>query len=148
MTEVRLTMMVRRKPGMTREQFRDAYENWPTHSGLRIFGHLWKGYKRQYIDGGAPFTAQERDPAEAADIVDDPPFDCISEITFHDMAAFEESNRLAAIPENRRMVREEEDQLYDRANCWTIVTTNVEYDPPVDSAAMGNIHTAHLKKDE
>lgn len=147
MSAIKLILAVKRKPGLSAEEFREIYENMQTHVGLRLFGHLWTSYRRHYIEGGQTFAADESVPV-AGNLATQPfAFDCISEIVYPNMEALQESARIAAIPENHRLIVEEEEALFDRPACWTLTCKVVDYDPPIDSAKMGNPHTAHLLKD-
>lgn len=143
MSAVKLILMVKRRPDLSAEAFRELYENWPTHAGLRLMGHLWTSYRRHYVEGGQMFIAAKSVPV-GGNYADDPvPYDCISEIVYPDMAALEEAARIAAIPENKAMIEEEEEALFDRSKCWTLMCKVADFDPPVDAVRFGNVHIPH-----
>ena len=50
----------------------------------------------------------------------------ITEIIYRDMDALEESNRIAAIAENKRLLAEEEESMFDREGCYAAVVEVVE----------------------
>lgn len=104
---------LKRKPGITHEQFRDHYEN--SHSVLakRHFGHLFTAYRRNYKtdcwgggvtgpDGTAGFGPREWE------------FDCIAEWETRDEAAFDEIMRLVAHSEIAPLFYEDEEHFLDR----------------------------------
>jgi hypothetical protein len=118
---VKLILLLKRKPGLSREEFRDAYENRHRRLGMEKVGHLLTSYRRHYLGPGSTFAAaapvptDERAPAAV-------PYDVVTEMVFPDMASLEECNRIVGEPTTRRMFSEDEESLFDRANCWTILT--------------------------
>jgi hypothetical protein len=132
---IRVINIVKRKPGMTHEEFRRRYETGHSRLALKMFGHLWTGYRRYYIKNANSFLAASgiasygKGQAECA-------CDAISEVIFPDMRALEESNRIASISENKRILEEDEATLFDRPNCWVAVADTVEDDPPTVYAEL------------
>jgi len=109
---VKTILMLRRKPGMTPEAFRQEYETGHSRLGLKLFGHLWVSYKRHYPQASFTF-ADGPQPA---------PYDAITEVVYRDQAALEESGRIAAA--NKKLLDDDELRLFDRPNChMTIVET-------------------------
>ena len=45
-----------------------------------------------------------------------------------DISALEEMNRIASLPENKRLLSEDEERLFDRKGCWTSVCEVQEED--------------------
>lgn len=104
---------LKRKPGITHEQFRNHYEN--SHSVLakKHFGHVMTAYRRNYKtecwgggatgpDGAASFGPREWD------------FDCVTEWETEDEAAFEEIMRIVTLPEIAPLFYEDEEHFLDR----------------------------------
>ena len=116
---VKVMLMLRRKEGMTPDEFRAAYEEGHSRLGLRLFGHLWSEYRRNYLGAANSFAAESGTPTDAAPADSECPYDVITELVFKDRAALEEMNRIAAIPENKRLLSEDEETLFDRERCWT-----------------------------
>ncbi len=69
------------------------------------------------------FAAESGTPtdATASESESECPYDVITELIFEDMAALEEMNRIAAIPDNTRLLSEDEETLFDREGCWTAI---------------------------
>ena len=106
---IKKLVMVKRKPGLTPEQFRDGYENSHSRIAVRLFGHLWLEYRRNYVLTGYNFTNDEGN----ADTVH---FDAISEFILPDQAALDEMNRISM--ENHEMIKEDEARWFDQSHCW------------------------------
>jgi hypothetical protein len=109
----KIVWLLKRKPGITHEQFRDHYEN--SHSVLakKHFGHLLTAYRRNYNaeswgggvtgpDGSAGFG-----PREWA-------FDCIAEWEMRAEADFIEIMRLVALPDIAPIFYADEEPFLDR----------------------------------
>jgi len=118
---VRRIVMVRRKAGLTPEQFRDGYENSHSRIAVRLFGHLWLSYRRNYLTTGHKFA----DGSETA-VAGDTGFDAISEFVLRDEAALAEMGRIAM--ENFAMIKEDEAKWFDQSHCWTMACDSVEED--------------------
>jgi len=118
---VKSILMLKRKQGMTPEEFRTAYETRHRPTALRLFGHLWLTYRRNYLGPGSSFAAAAGTPTndDASETLC--PYDVITEIIYRDMDALEESNRIAAIAENIRLLAEEEESMFDREWCYAAV---------------------------
>jgi hypothetical protein len=125
---IKVIIMVKRKAGLTPEQFRHAYETGHSRLALKLFGHLWLEYRRHYLKGANSFVAAAGIPGYGAGQAECA-FDAISETVFPDMDALQESNRIASLPENKRMLAEDEERLFDRHNCWVAVADMVSDDP-------------------
>jgi hypothetical protein len=132
---IKVIVMVKRKPGMTHEEFRERYETGHSRLALKLFGHLWTEYRRHYIKNANSFAAASGIAGYGKGQAE-PAYDAISETIFPDMAALQESNRIAAIPENKRVLEADEATLFDRPNCWVAVADMVEDDPHAVHAAL------------
>ena len=122
----KMIMMLKRKKGMTPEAFRHAYETGHSRIGLRLFGHLWIKYTRNYIGPGGTFAGI--DGSLPAHLAATAPYDAITEMVFKDAAALEEVQRISGIPENKKLLAEDEKNLFDRDACWINVVEVVEED--------------------
>ena len=111
--------LLKRKPGITLEQFRDHYENSHAILGKKYLGHLLVHYKRNYKtgiwgggvpteDGGSSFGPREWD------------YDCIAEWGMPDEAAFDEIMRIFADPEIGKIFYEDEEHFLDRGSVTLI----------------------------
>ena len=102
--------LLKRKPGITHEQFREHYETSHAELGKRYVGHLMLGYHRHY-DGAKKAGASFSTPLSS--VTD---YDCISEWVMRDEAAFEEAMRIMAVPENLKIFLEDETHFLDSAS--------------------------------
>lgn len=125
---VKVIAMLRRKEGTTPQEFRVAYEERHSRIGLRLFGHLWTEYRRNYLGPANSFAAESGTPTDATGAETDCLYDVMTEFVFPDLAALEEMNRIAAIPENKRLLSEDEETLFDREGCWVSVCEVLEED--------------------
>ena len=113
-------VMVKRKTGLSPEAFRDGYENSHSRIAVRLFGHLWLAYRRNYLLTGGNFASG------AQDGVDRIGFDAVSEFILRDEAAVEEMRRIAL--ENLVMLKADEARWFDQARCWTVACETIEED--------------------
>jgi hypothetical protein len=132
---VKVVMMLKRKPGMTHEEFRHAYETGHSRLGLKLLGHLWLEYRRHYVNNANNFLGEAGIPNYGSGH-GECPCDAISEMVFPDMAAVEESNRIASLPENKRMLAEDEERMFDRPNCWITIVEMMTDDPRAAHAEL------------
>ena len=121
-------LMIRRKPGLSPEAFRSGYEARHVPTALRLFGHLWTAYRRNYAVTAERFSAEVGTPTEARAGRIDAPFDVVTEMEFADPGTLEEMNRIATEPENMRLLAAQEEALFDREHCWTSMCEVVEAD--------------------
>jgi hypothetical protein len=118
---VKLVLLLKRKPGLSREEFRDAYETRHRRLGMEKVGHLLLEYRRNYLGPGSTFAAAAPVATDGQPLAE-VPYDVVTEMVFRDMAALEECNRIVGEPATRKMFSEDEETLFDRASSWTIVT--------------------------
>lgn len=119
----KMLVMVKRKIGLTPEEFRHGYENYHSRLGVELFGHLWAEYRRNYIGGGHSFSQRgvgEPDgPSEIG-------FDAISEVVFK----YEDSlARMAVISAaNRDRIIEDESRWFHKKRSWMVTVDTMEED--------------------
>lgn len=106
--------MLKRKPAITPEQFRDHYEKSHAVLAHNYLGHLLLEYKRCYNagtwGGGAPTEpAGSFGPMKWE-------YDCVTEWVTPDEAAFNEIIRLAADPVIGKIFYDDEENFLDRAS--------------------------------
>jgi hypothetical protein len=109
----KIAWLLRRKPGITFEQFRDHYENSHAVLGQRYFGHLIQSYTRNYNLRPEPAagTASGIDRVIAAKPWD---YDCITEWEMRDEAALNEVFALLFDPEIGKIFHDDEEHFLDR----------------------------------
>lgn len=108
---IKKIVMVKRKPGLSPEQFRDGYENSHSRIAVELFGHLWTEYRRNYLTTGYSFTGENG----GADEID---FDAVSEFVLRDQEALDEMGRIAM--ENTVRIKEDEAKWFDQSRCWVV----------------------------
>ena len=116
---VKKIVMVRRRQGLTPAEFRAGYEGSHSRIAVRLFGHLWLSYRRNYLTVGHRFTGGGETQGP-----DDAGFDAISEFVLRDAAAEAEMSRIAL--ENWDMIKEDEARWFDQTHCWTMACESVE----------------------
>lgn len=110
---IKILWLLKRKAGVTPEQFRERYER---HSrlGQEIAGHLIYRYKRNYKietrGGGTPTTHDGTGKFGPIDWE----YDCISEVCFADEAAYQENSRIFADPVHAERFYKDEEDFLDR----------------------------------
>ena len=109
----KLILFVKRKPGLTHEQFRAHYES--THAPLarRVLPWLDR-YTRNFL---TPFPGQP-----------EPPYDCVTEFWFKDEAALRASIEWTRSEAGQVLARDEENFM-DRPTMITFLADEVESGP-------------------
>lgn len=115
----RVLVLLKRKPGLTFDEFRDHYEASHAKHGERYFGHLFASYRRNYIAEGTRFC----DGA-----VIENAYDCVTELVFREVGDYAELRRIASDPEVQRVLSEDEAKFLDRTLCDNAVVTLMESD--------------------
>jgi hypothetical protein len=114
---------LRRKPGMSHEQFREHFETSHVPLAMKHLGHLFVEYRRNYAAtawfGGDPRRSDGGFGPKDWD------HDCISEWVLADQAAFDELNRIMSDPEVSRLFKEDEDRFVDREG-FVMIPVQVE----------------------
>lgn len=122
---VRMMVLIKRKPGLTAEQFREGYETGHARMAVRLFGHLWSEYRRHYLGSANSFAQGQGVPTDGAP--SEAPsigFDVITEFVFRDAAGLAENNRILLA--NLAEIEADEARWFDRPNCWLITCDTVE----------------------
>lgn len=119
--------LLRRKSGMTFEQFRHHYENTHAKLGQAYFGHLFLAYRRNYnvssgVEGISHFNLSD--------------VDCIAEWDMRDEAAFREYLRLGSDPVVGAIFREDSARFLDSGASQMIVCEALDTGPGNGAEAM------------
>jgi hypothetical protein len=91
-------MLLKRKQGLTMEQFRNHYDGKHVPLVKKHLGHTFKDYVRHFVQSGTPegaFPGSKFDATEENNL----PYDVVTVITFKDDAALKEFQRLSASPD-------------------------------------------------
>lgn len=115
----RVFVLLKRKPGMSFEDFRNHYENGHALLGEKYFGHLFASYRRNYIPGGMRFSDGEN--GECA-------YDCLTELVFRDPEGYRELKRIAGSPEVHAILKADEEKFLDRTLSMNAISEPIESD--------------------
>ena len=115
---IKLVMPMKRRPGMSVEEFRDYYE-----SRHRLIGEKYlKGYAEKYIR-----RFVDPLPDRQGELYD-PEYDVILEIWYPDEATFKACGTHLSSPDIAREIREDEERLFDMRFMRSYLVTEVESD--------------------
>lgn len=114
----KLIILIKRKPGMTREEFEHHYETSHAVFGKRTQGHLWDKYVRNYTTALLEYQPEANDSDDS--------YDAITEIWVKDDAALEEMGRIINEPENNKWVLEDEEKFQDRLKTRILIVKEVD----------------------
>jgi hypothetical protein len=111
--------MIRRKPGLSHEQFRKHMEESHARLAQKYVGHLFVEYRRNYAKE-ASFGGDLREPGSG---FGPKPwqFDCISEWIMASEKDYLEVRRIMGQPEIDRQFHEDEDRFLDRTSVVMVV---------------------------
>jgi hypothetical protein len=115
---IKIVILIKKKPGMSREDFINHYETSHSVMGKRMLGHLWSKYIRNYPKGLVEYQPEA--------ISMDGTYDAITEIWLKDEDALAEMTRLINVPENNRIILEDEEKFQDRQHTRLFVVDEVE----------------------
>jgi hypothetical protein len=112
---VRIMWLLRRKPGISFEQFCDHYENSHAVLGAKYLGHLMTGYRRRYVLPAEQVAARSASMGAvlAAKAWD---YDCIAEWDLVDEAAFDQVVATLSDPVIGKIFHDDEEHFLDRAS--------------------------------
>ncbi len=116
---MKMIVMVKRKTGLTPQQFRDGYEGSHSRIAVELFGHLWSSYRRNYLTSGYAF-----EPIGNVAGADEVGFDAVSEFVLKDAGARAEMGRIAALHEAR--IKEDEAKWFDQTRSFLVACETVE----------------------
>lgn len=106
---------LKRKPGLTAEEFRRHFETSHAPLAEKHFGHLLVDYRRNYV-------SEVSGPGAGSQGAFD--FDCLSEWTLADEAAYGEILAILAVPEVGRAIGEDSQKFIDNP-ATVLFTTSV-----------------------
>jgi hypothetical protein len=113
---IRMVVLVARRPDLSHEEFRRGYETSHAPLAVRLFGHLWLSYRRNYVRSSRNFAGVHQSLE----------YDAISEFVLRDAAALEEMGRIGVA--NQKLIHEDEERWFDRARCWIVSCETIEDD--------------------
>jgi EthD domain len=124
---VKILWLIKRKAGVTPEQFRERYER-HARLGLKIMGHLMCRYRRNYqLDAWGGGTPTTHDGSTTFGVVAFE-YDCISEVCFPTEEAYNERLRVFADPLRAKQFYDDEEDFLDRKSVIMVRCEEVETD--------------------
>lgn len=106
---MKVMLLLKRKAGLTPQQFRDYYETSHVALAHKYLGHLFQDYRRNYAQPIGEQLGEAPNPA-----VSDSPYDAITEIWLKDAAAWDEMQRITADPVIGKIFMDDEENFLDR----------------------------------
>ena len=98
---LKMIALLKKRPGMTRAEFRAYYEGHHVPLILQQQGPNMLEYRRNYLTG------------EMINGAEDMPFDVITEFLYRDRAAFDRAFERMLAPDATRVRTEDEEKLFD-----------------------------------
>ena len=113
---------MKRKPGLSMEEFIDYYEKSHAPLGVKAVPNL-KGYKRMYLRGYMP-ESHSGDLDNQAE----PPIDVVTEIIFKNRDDFDRGMHHLSQPETAAAIAADEEKLFDRSTINFMIVEEYESD--------------------
>ena len=114
---IKAIFLLKRKDGITHEQFREHYEKSHAKLGQKYFGHLLISYERNYVTQVRASRSQGLRPASFD-------YDCITEWILRDEAALAAVYDVFKIPEIGKEFFDDEGRFLDRDAVTSIICTD------------------------
>ena len=105
--------LLKRKPGITKEEFRACYEGGHVRIAKKYLGHVFADYRRNYIDGGFVKSPEDVDKIIPMESLEGE-YDAVTQMVFADEAALGEFMRITSLPEVEALFQEDEQRFLDR----------------------------------
>jgi hypothetical protein len=114
----KVVILIKKKPGMSREAFIEYYERSHVVLAKRLLGHLMVKYERNYPQALLNYHPEDYDIGES--------YDAVTEISLKSDAALEEMNRICNIPENAAAIIKDEEVFQDRLKTRILIVDSVD----------------------
>ena len=115
---LKVITLIKRKPDLSREEFRDYYETYHVPLILSKFGRYFLDYRRNYLTGD-----------EAAS--GNPDFDVVTECWMKDQASAQECFAVPSDPANAAEVAADEEKFTDRSSIRIYTAKEYPLDRPL-----------------
>jgi len=119
----KLVFLLKRKPGITKEQFREHYESSHVKLAEKYIGHLLTGYHRNYPVFATLNPSEQPEGSEVKPY--DFQYDAVTEMRVRDEAAIAEIARIFNDPAIQPILAEDELKFLDRASTVMLVCDEV-----------------------
>ena len=109
---IELTVLIRRKPGLTKAEFQQYYEQNHAPLATRIFSATFREYRRSYVMRSIGVSTATGGIYES----EDGPYDAVTRFTFDDQSAVDEFLRIGSDPAISSIIREDESKFIDQSS--------------------------------
>jgi hypothetical protein len=116
---IKVVTMLKRKPGMSREEFVRRYETHHAVLATKLVPGLLD-YRRMYISAERPAFGTQPPALD---------FDVITTLVFADAASYEKAFETLKRPEIAQQIAEDEEHLFDRTNITAYLVDEYASDP-------------------
>ena len=106
----KLISIVKRKPGITKQEFKEYYENHHKKLGEQYLPPFCKKYLRRYLEA----IPSPMKPGQAPG----PDIDCMVEFWFESVADYRAFEASVSSPERIKLITADEERFVDRANTF------------------------------
>ncbi|MFC1825459.1 EthD domain-containing protein [Thermodesulfobacteriota bacterium] len=107
---ITLILLMKRKRGMSKEQFRHHYETSHVALAKKYLGHLFFDYRRHYVKTTSGLADDGVTMAKKMDGA----YDAITNIVFRDKDALDEFMRICSLPDVNSILSADEERFLDR----------------------------------
>ena len=112
---IKIIILMKKRDGMSRDDFQAHYENNHAALGRKYLGHLFEKYVRNY-----PMDKLETTDGETNSV------DCVTEIWLKDAEALEEMQEIISKPEVRATLEADEKLFQNKAESQFLIVEEVE----------------------
>lgn len=116
---IKMIVFLKRKAGMSAQEFRDRYESGHAMLAKKLFGDIFAAYARNYVTELVLTPTVEGGGATAFD------YDVFAEVEFDSRAGFEEWVRRCGEPAIQTLLVQDEHTLFDRDSILTFLCDEV-----------------------
>jgi hypothetical protein len=106
---IKLVILLKRKPGLSLEEFRRHYEICHAPLALKYLDHLLLDYRRNYPQREFSYLASNSETKESGGS-----YDAVAEMVVQDSVALEEVYKVLADPAVKAVIAEDEARFLDR----------------------------------
>lgn len=121
---LKVITFLKRRDGMTREEFRNYYEEHHAPFGVKLLLPEVRRYFRRYVN---PMQHPISGETEAGF-----DYDVVMETWFDDKASFDRAMARLSSPEIAAAIAEDEERLFDRGRIQSVIVDEVETELPCD----------------
>jgi len=119
---IKIVCLVKRKPGMSIEQFVDYYENHHRHLALKHMPTVCRYTRRYIVASGSPVWGEPAGESE---------YDSVTEAWFENQQTLDETLAHIGQPEVAEVIIADEERFLDRSKSKKYIVVNERDDQPL-----------------